>query len=188
MSIQTRSELQASALTITNETTAGANTAARVGGLFDDLADTATLNRERGYASLLLSGTTTFLTTNDVAVPLQVAMANGILSTYNFSRSAANGTITFTGATALSTALKVSANLSFVSGTNHRYKWYIAKNATIIPESLADMTTKSNDYHSVYFEAYLTGTLNDVFSIYVNSINGNNTITISALNFTAVTL
>ena len=188
MSVQTRTQLQASALTITNETTAGANTAARVGGLFDDLADTATLNRERGYASLLLSGTTTFETTEDVAVPLQVAMAHGILSTYNFSRNAAIATITYTGATALSTALKVSANLSFVSGNNHRYKWYIAKNATIIPESLADMTTKSSDYHSVYFEAYLTGTLNDVFSIYVNSINGDYTITISALNFTAVTL
>ena len=60
MSVQTRTQLQASALTITNETTAGANTAARVGGLFDDLADTATLNRERGYASLLLSGTGSF--------------------------------------------------------------------------------------------------------------------------------
>jgi len=115
-------------------------------------------------------------------------MAHGILSTYNFSRNAAIATITYTGATALSTALKVSASLSFVSGNDHQFKWYIAKNATIIPESLADMTTKSSDYHSVYFEAYLTGTLNDVFSIYVNSINGDYTITISALNFTAVTL
>ena len=44
MSVQMRTQLQASAATITNETAAAANTAARVGGLFDDLADTATLN------------------------------------------------------------------------------------------------------------------------------------------------
>jgi hypothetical protein len=53
MSVQTRTQLQASAATITNETVAGANTAARVGGLFDDLADTATLDRERGVANTL---------------------------------------------------------------------------------------------------------------------------------------
>ena len=49
MSVQTRTQLQTSAATITNETTAAANTAARVGGLFDDLADTATLDRASQY-------------------------------------------------------------------------------------------------------------------------------------------
>ena len=60
MSVQTRSQLVASAATITNETSAGANTAARVGGLFDDLADTATLDRERGVANLYLDDVKTF--------------------------------------------------------------------------------------------------------------------------------
>ena len=186
MSVQTRSQLQASAATITNETTAGANTAARVGGLFDDLADTATLDRERGYASILVSGNTTFDTTQNVAVKLEVTMANGILSTYNFSRNAALSTLTYTGTT--SAALKVSANVSFTSANNQRYKWYIAKNNTIIPESMADLTMSHSNGHAVYFEAYLTGAVNDVFSIYVNSVSGDNTITINALNFTAVTL
>ena len=43
MSVQTRSQLVASAATITSETAAGANTAARVGGLFDDISDIAQL-------------------------------------------------------------------------------------------------------------------------------------------------
>ena len=60
MSVQTRTQLQTSAATITNETAAAANTAARVGGLFDDLADTATLDRERGVANLYLDSDTNF--------------------------------------------------------------------------------------------------------------------------------
>ena len=68
MSVQTRSQLVASAATITNETAAAANTAARVGGLFDDLADTATLDRERGVANLYLDTDTAFTPTQGSAV------------------------------------------------------------------------------------------------------------------------
>jgi hypothetical protein len=74
MSVQTRSQLVASAATITTETAAGANTAARVGGLFDDLADTATLDRERGVANLYLdTDTKNFTPTQGQAVKLTSA-------------------------------------------------------------------------------------------------------------------
>ena len=186
MSVQTRSELQASALTITNETAAGANTAARVGGLFDDLADTATLNRERGYASLTVSGNTAFTPTNNTAVKLTIAMDDGILSTYNFTMNKSTSVITYTGIAGV--ALKVSANLTFSASNNREFEWYIAKNASTIASSKASLTMSHDNGHAVYVETYLTAAVNDIFSLYVNSINSAEPITIQSLNLTAVTL
>ena len=186
MSVQTRSELQASALTITNETAAGANTAARVGGLFDDLADTATLNRERGFGSLIVSGDTNFTPTNNAAVKLTIEMGEGILSTYNFTINKTTSIITYTGIAGV--ALKVSANLTFSATNNREFEWYIAKNGSTIASSKASLTMSHNNGHAVYVETYLTAAVNDEFTIYVKSIDSAQAITIESLNFTAVTL
>jgi hypothetical protein len=186
MSVQTRSQLQASALTITNETTAGANTAARVGGLFDDLADTATLNRERGFGSLSVSSNTNFTPTGNTAVKLTIGMDEGILSTYNFSLNKISCIITYTGIAGA--ALKVSANLTFSASNNREFEWYIAKNGSTIASSKASLTMSHDNGHAVYVETYLTAAVNDVFSLYVKSIDSSEIITIQSLNFTAVTL
>jgi hypothetical protein len=186
MSVQTRSELQASALTITNETAAGANTAARVGGLFDDLADTATLNRERGFGSLSVSGDTNFTPTSNSAVKLTIAMDEGILSTYNFTLNKTTSVITYTGIAGA--ALKVSANLTFSASNQREFEWYIAKGGTPIASSKAGITMSHDNGHAVYFEAYLTAAVNDEFTIYVKSIDSDQAITIQSLNFTATTL
>ena len=186
MSVQTRSELQASALTITNETAAGANTAARVGGLFDDLADTATLNRERGFGSLSVSGDTNFTPTSNAAVKLTIAMDEGILSTYNFTLNKTTSVITYTGIAGA--ALKVSANMTFSATNNREFEWYIAKNGSTIASSKSSLTMSHNNGHAVYVEAYLTAAVNDVFSLYVKSIDSAEAITIQSLNLTAVTL
>jgi hypothetical protein len=186
MSVQTRSELQASAATITSETAAGANTAARVGGLFDDLSDTATLNRERGYASLTVSGNTAFTPTSNTAVKLTIAMDEGILSTYNFSLNKSTCVITYTGIAGA--ALKVSANMTFSASNNREFEWYIAKNGSTIASSKASLTMSHNNGHAVYVEAYVSPAVNDVFSLYVKSIDSASAITISALTFTAHTL
>ena len=186
MSVQTRSELQASAATITNETAAGANTAARVGGLFDDLADTATLNRERGFGSLSVSGDTNFTPTSNSAVKLTIGMDEGILSTYNFSLNKSTCVITYTGIAGA--ALKVSANMTFSASNNREFEWYIAKNGNTIASSKASLTMSHNNGHAVYVEAYLTAAVNDVFSLYVKSIDSAEAITIQSLNLTAVTL
>ena len=186
MSVQTRSELQASAATITNETAAGANTAARVGGLFDDLADTATLNRERGFASLIVSGNTNFTPTSNSAVKLTIAMNEGILSTYNFSLNNSTCIITYTGIAGA--ALKVSANMTFSASNNREFEWYIAKNGNTIASSKASLTMSHDNGHAVYVEAYLTAAVNDVFSLYVKSIDSAEAITIQSLNLTAATL
>jgi len=184
MSVQTRSQLVASAATITNETAAGANTAARVGGLFDDLADTATLDRERGVANLYLDTDTSFTPTQGQAVKLTSGMKSGLLTTYNFTQTTSS--ITYTGTT--SAALRVSASMVFKQGNGNQIKVYVAKNGTVIPQSMTDITTGHNNGHAVTLEAILQGAVNDEFTIYINAVNDGGAITISALSFTVHTL
>jgi hypothetical protein len=184
MSVQTRSDLQASALTITNETAAGANTASRVGGLFDDLADTATLDRERGFANLYLDTDTAFTPTQGQRVKLTSAMKSGVLSTYNFSRT--NNSLTYTGTTGAT--LRIAASMVLAQGNNNQIKVYIAKNGTPIDQSMTDITTSHTNGHAIYTEAYVTGSVNDEFTIYINAINSGASIAISALSFTIHTL
>ena len=184
MSVQTRSQLVASAATITNETAAGANTAARVGGLFDDLADTATLDRERGVGNLFLDQATNWTPTQGQAVKLTTAMSLGVLSTYNFTRTTT--AITYTGTT--QAMLRVSANIVLSQGNGNQVKIYIAKNGSIIAQSLADLTLSHNNCHAVFTETVLQGAANDEFTIYINAVDSNATIAISALTFTAHTL
>jgi hypothetical protein len=184
MSVQTRSDLQASAATITNETAAGANTASRVGGLFDDLADTATLDRERGFANLYLDTNTAFTPTQGQRVKLTSAMQSGVLSTYNFSRT--NNSLTYTGTTGAT--LRIAASMVLAQGNNNQIKVYIAKNGTAIDQSMTDITTTHTNGHAIYTEAYVTGAVNDEFTIYVNAIDSGASITISALSFTIHTL
>lgn len=184
MSVQTRTQLQTSAATITNETTAAANTAVRVGGLFDDLADTATLDRERGVANLYLDTDTNFTPTQGSAVKLTSAMKSGVISTYNFTRTTTS--ITYTGTT--SAMLRVSVNLVLSQTNNAQVKIYIAKNGTIIAQSLADLTLQHNNGHAVFTETVLQGAANDEFAIYINAVDSGNAISISALTFTIHTL
>ena len=188
MSVQTRSELQASAATITNETTAGANTAARVGGLFDDLADTATLNIERGYVSVGTGTDRTFVTTNQTPVELLIQTGTIMLSNINFTRdaSAAGPTITYTGT--IPAAIRVSANLTFTGANGDEYLWLIYRNAATIVSSEARVTLSHNEGHQVVWETFLIANTNDVVSIYVNSLNGSNTITVTSISFNAHTL
>jgi len=184
MSVQTRSQLQASAATITTETAAGANTAARVGGLFDDLADTATLDRERGVANLYLDSPTNFTPTQGSAVKLTTAMKSGVISTYNFTRTTT--AITYTGTT--SAMLRVSVNMVLSQVNNAQVKIYIAKNGTIIAQSMADLTLSHDNGHAVFTETVLQGTDNAEFSVYINAVDHSDPITISALTFTVQTI
>ena len=184
MSVQTRTQLQASAATITSETTAGANTAARVGGLFDDLADTATLDRERGVGNLYLDQATNWTPTQGQAVKLTTAMKSGVLSTYNFSRTTTS--LTYTGTT--QAMLRVSVNMVLSQGNGNQIKIYIAKNGTIIAQSLADITLSHNNGHAVFTETVLQGAANDEFTIYINAVNDGGSIAFESLSFTVHTL
>ena len=184
MSVQTRTQLQASAATITNETVAGANTAARVGGLFDDLADTATLDRERGVANRYIDTPTNWTPTQGQAVKLTATMKAGVVSTYNFTSTSSS--ITYTGTT--QAMLRVSVNMVLSQGNGNQIKIYIAKNGAIIAQSLADITLSHNNGHAVFTETVLQGAANDEFTIYINAVDSDTTIVISALSFTVHTL
>jgi hypothetical protein len=184
MSVQTRSQLVASAATITSETAAGANTAARVGGLFDDLADTATLDRERGVANLYLDEPKNFTPTQGQAVKLTTPLKSGLLTAYNFTRTTT--AITYTGTT--NASLRVSVNMVLSQGNGNQVKVYIAKNGTPIEQSLADLTLSHNNGHAVFTETVLQGAANDEFTIYINAVSDGGTIAISALTFTVQTL
>jgi hypothetical protein len=184
MSVQTRTQLQGSAATITNETAAGANTASRVGGLFDDLADTATLDRERGFANLYLDTDTAFTPTQGQRVKLTSSMKSGVLSTYNFSRT--TNSLTYTGTTGAT--LRIAASMVFTQGNNNQIKVYIAKNGTPINQSMTEITISHNNGHAMFTETVLQGAVNDEFTIYINAIDSGASISISALTFTAHTL
>jgi hypothetical protein len=184
MSVQTRTQLQASAATITTETAAGANTAARVGGLFDDLAVTATLDRERGVVNRYIDETTNWTPTQGSAVKLTATMKAGVVSTYNFTST--SNALTYTGTT--SAMLRVSVNIVLSQGNGNQVKIYIAKNGTVIAQSMADLTLSHNNGHAVFTETVLQGAANDEFTIYINAVSDGGSIAISALTFTAHTL
>jgi hypothetical protein len=112
-------------------------------------------------------------------------MKSGVLSTYNFSRTTT--AITYTGTT--SAALRIAASMVLAQqGNNNQIKVYIAKNGTTIDQSMTDITISHSDGHAIYTEAYVTGAVNDEFTIYINAIDSGASIAISALSFTVHTL
>jgi hypothetical protein len=111
-------------------------------------------------------------------------MKSGVLSTYNFSRT--TNSLTYTGTTGAT--LRIAASMVLAQGNNNQIKVYIAKNGTTIDQSMTDITTSHTNGHAIYTEAYVTGAVNDEFTIYVNAINSGASIAISALSFTVHTL
>ena len=145
-------------------------------------------NSERGYASVATGTDRTFATTDQTPVQLQITTGNNILSTSNFTR---NGTalgpaITYTGA--LSAAIRVSANLTFSGANGDSYIWAIYKNGATISSSEASVTLTHSNGHQVTLETFLIANTNESFTIFVTSLDGNNTITIAAISFNAHTL
>jgi hypothetical protein len=84
--------------------------------------------------------------------------------------------------------LRVSVNMVLSQGNGNQVKIYIAKNGTIIAQSMADLTLSHNNGHAVFTETVLQGAANDEFTIYINAVDSDATIVISALTFTAHTL
>jgi len=183
MAVQTRSQLEAKAATISSETTAGANTAARVGGLFDDLADSVTLNGERGLMSLFVNSPVVFATVSGSTILLDATMAEGeklgtIFESFSY-------TITYTG-TSTST-LRIAVLLSFAGINNREYTFYLAKNSSIIAQSACEVTTKGVHAHSAFCEAFVKADTNDEFNVYVLASVTDN-IDIESLTFSAFTI
>jgi len=183
MAVQTRSQLEAKAATISSETTAGANTAARVGGLFDDLADSVTLNGERGLMSLFVGSPVAFATVSGSTILLDTLMTEG--EDFGTVFESSTHTITYTGT--LTSVLRIAALLSFAGTNNREYTFYLAKNGSIIAQSACEVTAKGAHAHSAFCEAFVRADANDEFDIYVLASATDN-IEIESLTFSAFTI
>ncbi len=80
-------------------------------------ADTATLDRERGFANLYIDTDTAFTPTQGQRVKLTSAMKSGVLSTYNFSRT--TNSLTYTGTTGATLRIAASMVLEYIIGLFH---------------------------------------------------------------------
>lgn len=183
MAVQTRTQLQTKSATVQNETAPSANTAARVGGLFDDFADSVTLNGERGFTTLYVDSTASIETEDGTAILLEVPMSQGEYFGTLFSVD--SNSITYTGTT--SASVRVAAILSFTATNNREYTFYIAKNGNIIAQSACTNTTQGTHAHSAFSEAFGKADPNDQFSIYVLA-NTAAALSIETLTFSAFTI
>lgn len=183
MAVQTRAQLQTKSATVQNETAPNANTAARVGGLFDDFADSVTINGERGYMTMYINSPKVFTTDNGNAILLETTMTQGEYAGTVFSVS--GFTMTYTGAT--SASVRVAVLLSFSGGNNREYTFYIAKNGNVISQSACKNTTQGVHTHSAFSEAFMKADSNDVFSVYVLA-NTSSPMTVESLTFSAFTI
>lgn len=183
MAIQTRTQLQAKSATVQSETAPSANTAARVGGLFDDLSDSVTLNGERGFASLYVDTPTGYTPNTSTEVAVDIAMENGASSGSVFSTS--DYTISYTGS--ITVGLRISCQLTFAGINDRRYSFWIAQNGNIIPQSLSENTTQGTHNHFICLEAFVLASTDAFFEIFASSNSGSE-ITIQTATFTACTI
>jgi hypothetical protein len=82
----------------------------------------------------------------------------------------------------------VSANLTFSGANGDDYVWAIYKNDVQIGSSEARVTLNHVNGHQVVLETFLIANTNDSFTIFVTSLDGDNTITILSISLNAHTL
>lgn len=184
MAVQTRTQLDAKSNTVKIETATGANTAVRVGGLFEDFADSVTLNSERGLAVNYIDSNTNWTPTQGTPVKVTATTKAGIIVSGLFTRE--NSQITYIGESG--SLIKVSAFMTMSQGNNNQLVTYIAKNNNIVLESMADITMTHNNGHTLYTEAYFNANKNDVFSLFINAISDPSAITFYSLIFSIKTI
>lgn len=185
MAVQTRSQLRTNSLVIQNETIANANTASRVGGLFDDFADSVTINGERGFLTRIITATGTTYLPSATPQVLDVIMLDGAFSGTVFN-STNDYSITYQGSN--TAAVRVSCQLTFAGANNKRYSFWIALNGTVIQQSLSENTTQGSHNHVICVEAFVNATTNSLFEVFCESNDTATNMTITTLSFAAYTL
>lgn len=183
MAVQTRVQLQNKSATVQNETVANANTALRVGGLFDDFADSVTLNSERGLMTLYVDSSVYYTPSTSTPAVLNVNMNAGPSFGSSFSES--SHAITYNGI--IQAPIRISVQLNFTGTNNRKYSFWIAQDGNIIPQSLSENTTQGTHSHVVSAEAFVVANTGSYFHIYASS-NDSNPIDIKTLTFAAYTL
>lgn len=182
MAVQTRTQLQTKSATVQNETAPSANTAARVGGLFDDFADSTVLTLERGMLSLFVDTTTPFSISDVSPSPIDKSMNAG--TDYGSIFSSEDAKITYTGENAV---LRVSCQLTFTGVNNRKYFFWIAQDGAEIAQSLWEDTLQGTHSHTASCEAFVQASTGDQFEIFALS-NDPTAINIRTLTFAAYVL
>jgi len=183
MAVQTRIQLQNKSAIVQNETVANANTALRVGGLFDDFADSVTLNSERGLMTLYVDSPVSYNPSTSTQAVLNVSMTEG--PSFGSVFSSSEFAITYNGA--ISAPIRISVQLTFAGTNNRRYSFWIAQDGNIITQSLSENTTQGTHNHFICAEAFVVANTGSYFEIYAYS-NSSNPISITTLNFAAFTI
>lgn len=183
MAVQTRAQLDTKSNTVKSETAPSANTAARVGGLLEDFADSVTLNGERGFASLYVDTPTGYTPSTSTEVLVDINMENGASAGSIFSAS--GYTISYTGS--ITVGLRISCQLTFAGANNRLYSFWIAQNGNIIPQSLSENTTQGIHNHVICLEAFVLASTDNSFEIFASS-SSESEITIQTATFTACTI
>lgn len=182
MAIQTRAQLDIKSNIVKNETAPNANTAARVGGLFDDFADSTVLTLERGMVSLFVDTATPYGISDVNPSAIDIAMSPGV--SYGNVLEMSESHITYTGSGA---ELRVSCQLSFTGTNNRRYYFWIAIDGQEIPQSLWEDTLQGTHAHTVSCEAFVNASDGTKFEIFALS-NDPTSINIRTLTFAAYVL
>lgn len=183
MAVQTRAQLDTKSNTVKSETAPSANTAARVGGLLEDFADSVTLNGERGFANLYVDTSTPYTPNTSTEVAVDIAMLHGASAGSIFSVS--DYTISYTGS--ITVGLRISCQLVFAGANSRRYSFWIAQNGNIIPQSLSEETTHGTHNHTICLEAFVLASTENSFEIFASSSSGTE-ISIKTVTFTACTI
>ena len=183
MAVQTRVQLQNKSAIVQNETVANANTALRVGGLFDDFADSVTLNSERGLMTLYVDSPVSYTPNTSTPEVLNVNMNAGPSFETVFSKS--GYAITYNGI--IQAPIRISVQLNFTGTNNRKYSFWIAQDGNIIPQSLSENTTQGTHSHVVSAEAFVVADTGSYFEVYASS-NIGNAISIKTLSFAAFTI
>lgn len=183
MAVQTRIQLQNKSGIVQNETVANANTALRVGGLFDDFADSVTLNGERGAATLFVDSSTPYSISDITESVVDITMNQGT----DYGAIFSVGQYSFTYEPTTGAFLRVSCQLAFTGVNNRMYSFWIAQDGNIIPQSKWSDTTQGNHEHTASCEAFVNASNNSVFEIYALA-NDNTPIDIRTLTFAAYTI
>lgn len=177
MASQSRATLDAAANVIKNETAVGANTAVRVGTLFDDLADSAMILAERqvGVTTVTGGSQSVSFTTSNVKINVTTVSQLAVNCTVG-----TNATIT-TGA--LCTGM-IQAVIHFSTTASRNLIFYIAINNVVQQVSVANVTTGGTHQHSVICQF-----LGSIFggaeiSLYGTAPAGTVGVTINSINLT----
>lgn len=186
MAVQTRSQLNTKAATIASETAPSANTAARVGGLFDDISDSVVLSPERGLVTLIVDSTQSGVGIVDTTPSmLEPSYTTGT----NYGDVFSTGDYTITYQSIIPSVVRVSFQMSFTGVNNRWYRFWIAVDGNEIPQSVWDDTLQGTHIHTASCEAYVNANESSQFSIYALTNDASLVgITIRTLTFSAYVL